>query len=79
MAARKSPWQGKTGKKPMTKDQRFLTAAAQFLERRGWNVLVIGTSRVQQQPFERKFNYELVLSFTGSKLSPTDKEKKPNG
>lgn len=39
--------------------------ASDFLNLRGWNVIVIGPARIQQAAGARKFCYELVISFTG--------------
>lgn len=47
----------------------MLSAVAEFLERRGWKVLVIGSPRIQQQPGDLQLNYEFVLKFTGKKLN----------
>lgn len=47
----------------------MLSAVAEFLERREWKVLVIGSPRIQQQPGDLQFNYEFVLKFTGKKLN----------
>lgn len=49
----------------------MLRAVSNYLIVGGWNVSVIGSPRIQQQPDARKFNYEFVLQFTGSKRSPS--------
>lgn len=33
----------------------------------GWNVVVIGSPRVQHQPGECQYNFEFVVRFTGAK------------
>ena len=43
-----------------------------FLQARGWNVVVIGSPRVQKQPGDAEFNYEFVLRFTGSPPKGTE-------
>lgn len=48
-------------KKPDIRD------VAAYLESVGWSVMVIGPGHVQQQPGAYKFNYELVIPFTGNK------------
>ncbi len=47
-------------------EDAMLKAVAQYLERKGWQVAVIGASRVQG-PIDLACNYELVFRFTGRK------------
>jgi hypothetical protein len=44
----------------------MLTAVADFLKSIGWNVVVIGSPRIQKQPLDHEFNYEFVVRFTGA-------------
>lgn len=44
----------------------MLNAVADYLKSNGWNVVVIGSPRVQKPIGEREFNYEFVVRFTGS-------------
>ncbi len=55
---------------PTDPDQAMLQAVADYLERNGWKVVVIGSPRVQKQPGEREYNYEFVLRFTGHQTRP---------
>ncbi len=41
-------------------------AIVKFLEKNGWNVVVIGGSRIRQNPL-REFNYSIEFDFTGGK------------
>ena len=43
-------------------------AICAYLKVRGWNVLVVGESRIQQPIGSLKYNFELVFRFTGKKL-----------
>lgn len=45
----------------------MLNAVAAYLEANGWSVALVGGTSVQQQPHERKFNFEFVVKFTGAK------------
>lgn len=54
-------------KKKSKHDDPFLKAAARYLERHGWTVLVIGGTGVHQHPGGFRFNYQLVINFTGKK------------
>lgn len=44
----------------------MLGLVAAFLQSKGWNVVVIGSPRIQKPPDDAEFNYEFVLRFTGS-------------
>ena len=44
----------------------MLETVGRYLKSRGWNVVVIGSPRVQQQLLEAKLNFEFVLKFTGA-------------
>jgi hypothetical protein len=51
--------------RPGLEDQ-MLTKVAKFLETKGWKVVVIGGTRVQQWPGDG-YRYEFVVGFTGAK------------
>lgn len=40
-----------------------------FLEKNGWNVVVLGGTSVEST--DLKFNFRFVMNFTGSKKPPT--------
>ena len=45
---------------------RLGLALQAYLETKGWSVVMVGNSRVQQQPYAGKFKYEFVVEFVGS-------------
>lgn len=47
-------------------EDELLDASTRYLRSIGCTLLVIGGISVQHQPFERAFNHELVIRFTGS-------------
>ena len=49
------------------KTDNLIKEATKLLKKGGWNVLVIGDVRVEQRSLRRKYNYELVIGFTGRK------------
>ncbi|HDZ18843.1 hypothetical protein LCGC14_0641440 [marine sediment metagenome] len=52
-------------------DEAFYKVAksiADFMELKGWKVLIIAGIRVQKQPLSLKYNYELIIKFTGKKI-----------
>lgn len=53
--------------KRSSQEDMMLGSVAKYLEKKGWRVLVIGASRIQQQPGDAAFNYEFVFRFTGKK------------
>jgi len=59
----------------MKKDKfnKMVKAICDYMEEKGWQILVIGSSRVQQEINALKYNFELVFRFTGKKI-----EKKVN-
>lgn len=59
---------------PADKGMTLLRAAADYLESKGWSVLVGSIDRIQQWPGEPAFNYELVIKFTGSKKTEPAKD-----
>jgi len=59
-------------------EDKLIEAMAEYLREKGWNPLVGGLVVIQQQPGERKFNFELVIRFTGAppaKLPPQPRPK----
>lgn len=52
----------------MSKAEKFYKEVAKFLKEKGWGVLVIGGIRIEQRNPSRKYNFELVVNFTGKKL-----------
>lgn len=44
----------------------MLQAVADYLAANGWEVAVIGGSKVQHVPGQSAFNFEFVLKFTGA-------------
>lgn len=40
-------------------------AIGEYLETLDWHALVVGPARIQQQPFARALQFELVVQFTG--------------
>jgi hypothetical protein len=59
------------------KPDRFVIMAkaiARYLEDKGWRVIVVGDTRIQQPFGERQFNYEFVTRITAHKPEP-----KPRG
>lgn len=55
----------------------MLQSVADYLKSKGWNVVVIGSPKVQKPPSDREFMYEFVLQFTGS--PPAEKKEVANG
>lgn len=53
---------------------RMLDAIADFLKSKGAKVIVIGSPRVQKPPDGREFNYEFVVTYTGSPPKPATGE-----
>lgn len=45
----------------------FSDALAVYLQSIGWNAVVVGRPRIQQEPHAREFNFEFVVEFTGGK------------
>lgn len=54
-------------KKPESKKSKGLRAIAKFIEAQGWNVIVIGPARIEQDIGAREFCYRLSVDFTGAK------------
>ena len=52
---------------------RMAKAVAKYLEELGWEVLVVGSPYVRQQPAAPKFQYEFVLKITAKPLLKLDK------
>jgi len=60
-----------------TPEDILLNAIGPYLESIGWRALVAGVDRVQQEAGSLKYNYELVIKFTGSKIpDPPNPAKK---
>jgi len=59
-------------KPPRAKGNKdFIDHAAKYLKDNGWLPIVIGGTGVRQDPSSHlKFNYELVVRFTGKKIEP---------
>ncbi len=56
--------------------EKFIDATAKFLRAVGWNPLVAGNIRIEQQPTASKYHYQLVINFTGSKMKTLKEIKK---
>jgi hypothetical protein len=46
---------------------RLTLEIGRYLNTIGWQAVVIGGARIQQQAGERQYNYEFVVKFTGGK------------
>ena len=49
-------------------------AIAGYMREQGWEIIVLGSMRVQQQPSALKYNYELVFRFTGKQIKEPRKK-----
>jgi len=43
-------------------------AINKYMLKKGWNILVIGSPRVEQTQPSLKYNYNLVFNFTGKQI-----------
>ena len=51
----------------MTKERKLQKAIGEFIESKGWKVMVIGSMRIEQRNPRTKYNFEFVVGFTGKK------------
>ena len=65
------------GKKKRLVEDILVNAAIKFLEKRGWAILVISVDRIEQRI--PKYNFSLVINFTGKKKEQLDQPKKARG
>jgi predicted RNA-binding protein with PIN domain len=49
----------------MTPYEKLINAAVEYLQSEGFRVAVIGDTKVQHWPEDRKHNHELVIKFLG--------------
>lgn len=56
---------------PRSKSDVLLNAATKFLRDSDWNPIVIGGITIEQPQGFPKFNYQLVIKFTGGKKDGT--------
>lgn len=57
---------------PRTQGDLLLNSATKFLRSKGWKPIVIGGISIEQQQGFPRFNYQLVIKFTGGKEDGTD-------
>lgn len=59
-------------------EDKLIDSAIKFLEKRGWSIFVISVDSIEQR--ELKYNFRLVINFTGKRKvpkSPTKPNTKP--
>lgn len=57
-------------RKASKREPDFLDQAARFLKSKGWAPIVIGGITIEQPLGSLKYNYQLVVKFTGSRVTP---------